>query len=94
MERQFQNRTTGRSTNNSINPERKKKFNINPNFGISKVDILTKNLLRARGAARIQVPNYTTTERNEIYAAQGDIIFNTTTKKHQGYDGSSWNNLY
>ena len=24
----------------------------------------------------------------------GDIIFNTTTNKHQGYDGSVWNDLY
>jgi hypothetical protein len=24
----------------------------------------------------------------------GQIYFNTTTNKHQGYDGTSWNNLY
>ena len=26
-----------------------------------------------------------------LTAAAGMIIFNTTTNKHQGYDGSSWN---
>jgi len=29
-----------------------------------------------------------------ITAQAGDIRFNTSTNKHQGYDGTSWNDLY
>lgn len=40
------------------------------------------------------VPRMTTTERNLITATAGLIIFNTTTSKHQGYDGTAWNDFY
>jgi hypothetical protein len=36
-------------------------------------------------------PRMTTTQRNSITAAEGLIIYNTTTNKHEGYDGVSWN---
>ena len=38
----------------------------------------------------------TTTEINALNAAQheGAIVYNTTTNKHVGCDGSTWNNLY
>lgn len=39
-------------------------------------------------------PSYTTTERDLLDAENGMMIFNTTVSKHQGYDGTSWNNLY
>jgi hypothetical protein len=29
-----------------------------------------------------------------VTAQAGDIRFNTLTNKHQGYDGTSWNDLY
>ena len=29
-----------------------------------------------------------------IFSQAGDIRFNTLTNKHQGYDGTSWNDLY
>ena len=35
-----------------------------------------------------------TTARDAATWTAGDIIFNTTTNKHQGYDGSSWHDLY
>ena len=45
----------------------------------------------------MQVPlnlkSYTTTERNALTSAAGDIIYNTTDSKVQFYNGSSWNDL-
>ena len=45
----------------------------------------------------MQVPlnlkSYTTTERNALTSAAGDIIYNTTDSKAQFYNGSSWNDL-
>ena len=45
----------------------------------------------------MQVPlnlkSYTTTERNALTSAAGDIIYNTTDSKVQFYNGSSWADL-
>jgi hypothetical protein len=45
----------------------------------------------------MQVPlnlkSYTTTERNSLTSAAGDIIYNTTDSKVQFYNGSSWADL-
>jgi len=40
------------------------------------------------------VPRLTTTERGNLTAAAGMIIFNTTDSKFQGYDGSAWQNFH
>ena len=43
---------------------------------------------------RLVVGNYTTSERNAISTTQtGTIIFNETTSKFQGYDGTNWVDL-
>lgn len=40
-------------------------------------------------------PRMTTTERDAIATpAAGLVIFNTTTGKHEGYDGTTWNAFY
>ncbi len=36
----------------------------------------------------------TTTQRNALTATAGMMIYNSTTSKHQGYDGSAWNDFY
>ena len=45
----------------------------------------------------MQVPlnlkSYTTTERDALTSAAGDIIYNTTDSKVQFYNGSSWSDL-
>ena len=45
----------------------------------------------------MQVPlnlkSYTTTQRNALTSAAGDIIYNTTDSKVQFYNGSAWSDL-
>ena len=45
----------------------------------------------------MQVPlnlkSYTTTQRDALTRAAGDIIYNTTDSKVQFHNGSSWNDL-
>ena len=45
----------------------------------------------------MQVPlnlkSYTTTQRDALTSAAGDMIYNSTTSKVQFYNGSSWNDL-
>lgn len=36
----------------------------------------------------------TTAERDALTAIEGMVIYNTTVQKHQGYDGTVWNNFY
>jgi hypothetical protein len=41
----------------------------------------------------VKMDGITTAERDALTPQKGDIIYNTTTDKHQGYNGS-WNDLY
>lgn len=36
----------------------------------------------------------TTAERDALGAEAGMIVFNSTVAKHQGYDGTAWQNFY
>jgi hypothetical protein len=37
--------------------------------------------------------SFTTTERNALTPENGDIIYNTTDNKFQGYENGAWANL-
>ena len=41
----------------------------------------------------LNLKSYTTTQRDALTSAAGDIIYNTTDSKVQFYNGSSWNDL-
>ena len=41
----------------------------------------------------LNLKSYTTTQRDALTSAAGDIIYNTTDSKVQFYNGSSWGNL-
>lgn len=43
---------------------------------------------------RLAFTGITEATRDALTPVAGDIIYNTTANKHQGYDGSAWNNLY
>jgi hypothetical protein len=41
----------------------------------------------------LNLKSYTTTQRNALTSAAGDIIYNTTDSKVQFYNGSAWGDL-
>ena len=41
----------------------------------------------------LNLKSYTTTERDNLTSAAGDMIYNTTDSKVQFYNGSAWNDL-
>ena len=41
----------------------------------------------------LNLKSYTTTQRNALTSAAGDMIYNTTDSRAQFYNGSSWNDL-
>jgi hypothetical protein len=41
----------------------------------------------------LNLKSYTTTDRDALTSAAGDIIYNTTDSKVQFYNGTSWNDL-
>tara|TARA_R100001443_G_scaffold17059_1_gene27535 strand:+ start:1205 stop:1396 length:192 start_codon:yes stop_codon:yes gene_type:complete len=41
----------------------------------------------------LNLKSYTTTQRNALTSAAGDLIYNTTDSKVQFYNGSAWNDL-
>ena len=45
------------------------------------------------GASGIQLPKFSTTERNSYSASAGEIIYNETTNKIQIYNGSAWGDV-
>jgi len=58
------------------------KFNASPINQFIKLNGITK------------IKGFTTTEIGTLTPEEGDLTFNNITKKHIGYDGTSWNNLY
>lgn len=45
------------------------------------------------GASAIQLPKFSTTERDAYTASAGEIIYNETTNKIQIYNGSAWGDV-
>ena len=41
----------------------------------------------------LNLKSYTTTQRNALTSAAGDMIYNTTDSKVQFYNGTAWNDL-
>ena len=41
----------------------------------------------------LNLKSYTTTARNSLTSAAGDIIYNSDDNKAQFYNGSAWNDL-
>ena len=41
----------------------------------------------------LNLKSYTTTQRDSLTSAAGDMIYNSTTSKVQFYNGSAWNDL-
>ena len=42
----------------------------------------------------LRLASYTSTQRDALTAANGDLIYNTTTNKFQGYANNAWVDLH
>jgi len=68
--------------------------------GSGTPEIFSDNEIELNAGTRIQATsgpfqmlNVTTVERDALSAANGDIIYNTTDNKFQGYENGAWANL-
>lgn len=66
-------------------------YNVPPNLfdDIRRINERISALVNSQAVAQ-----YATAGRPDPAKVKGLIIFNTTTNKHEGSDGSSWNPLY
>ena len=63
--------------------------NKNVNVRVNNIGIINSTNIRV-----LLSPRLTTAGRDLLTAEAGMVIFNTTTNKHQGYDGTNWNDFY
>ena len=63
-------------------------------FDAAGAEIATISSTGIVSAKFIQFGSYTTTQRNAISAANGMVVYNSTTNKFQGYAGGSWVDLH
>lgn len=68
--------------------------------GSGTPEIFSDNEIQLNAGTRVQITNspiqmasFTTAERDALLAQNGDVIYNTTTNKFQGYENGSWVNL-
>ena len=59
-------------------------------FDAAGTEIATMTSSKTAFATAVQLASLTTTQRNALTAANGMVIYNTTTSKFQGYAGGSW----
>ena len=59
-------------------------------FDAAGTEIATMTSSKTEFATAVQLASLTTTQRNALTAANGMVIYNTTTSKFQGYAGGSW----
>ena len=59
-------------------------------FDAAGTEVATMTASKTAFATAVQLASLTTTQRNALSAANGMVIYNTTTSKFQGYAGGSW----
>jgi hypothetical protein len=68
-------------------------FNVQKNLKIG-LGNASKVLDVSSTTSGILLPRMTTSQRNAMTAIAGEMIYNVTTNKHQGYNGTIWNDFY
>ena len=56
-------------------------------------EVVLNGHVRTTATHYVQFGSFTTAERNALTAANGMVIYNSTTNKFQGYENGSWVNL-
>lgn len=59
----------------------------------SYVQLDAQDGVRVTGGGAFRLPQMTTTERDVVIAVNGDLIYNTTDNKIQGYQNGAWINI-
>ena len=59
-------------------------------FDAAGTEVANMTASKTTFATAVQLASFTTTQRNALSAANGMVIYNTTTSKFQGYAGGSW----
>jgi hypothetical protein len=49
--------------------------------------------VRVVGGGSFRLPGLTTAQRDALIAVNGDMIYNSTLNKFQGYENGAWGNL-
>jgi len=57
------------------------------------VTLSTGSLIMSGAGKKLKLPVATTTQRDALTAATGDVLFNSSTTSFQGYNGSAWGEL-
>jgi len=63
---------------------------------MATINVTTKSTSTENNVAMqcsLNLKSYTTTQRDALTSAAGDMIYNTTDSKVQFYNGSAWNDL-
>ena len=58
----------------------------------TNLDLTAGNAVRITSSV-LRLASFTTTERDALAAQNGDVIYNTTDNKFQGYENGAWANL-
>lgn len=59
----------------------------------ANLDLIANTAVRVTGGATFRLPSLNASQIANIVAANGDIIYNTTVNKIQGYEAGAWGNL-
>jgi hypothetical protein len=59
----------------------------------TNLDLSAVTAVRVTGGGTFRLPSLSTGQRDALIAANGDMIYNTTASKIQGYENGAWGNL-
>jgi hypothetical protein len=59
----------------------------------TNLDLSAASAVRVIGGGTFRLPNLTTAQIANVIAANGDMIYNSSVNKFQGYENGAWANI-